>query len=398
MERLFNTVQHYAWGPIDGLSRFRGAVSSGKHEAELWMGAHPSASSKLMRNGALVSLRDCILDAPASELGAEVLTASGAELPFLAKILAAAKPLSLQVHPNASQARLGFEREEREGIPVNAPHRSYKDPNAKPEILCALQKFYALSGFRDPLQSVRLFAELTVDDSLPFIKALQASDLRSAVRLLLIPSADSLAALNAFKQALARPVPNTVSQVFPLECSWLRKLAAFYPEDPGLVVAALLNLVVLREHEALCLEPCQIHAYLSGLGVEVMGNSDNVLRAGLTPKHIDVHELLKVLDARASTPNVLAPASVNGVRRYESPMLPFVLEVLELAAGTAIERVAEGPEIFALLSGEARDLQGAASCGTSWFVRHAGPIKILANTQASVMRVCRPASQPRTCP
>jgi mannose-6-phosphate isomerase len=396
MERLINTIQHYAWGPVDGLSRFTGAVSSGKNEAELWMGAHPSAPSKVMRDGALLSLRECIRNAPDLELGADVVAASGPELPFLAKILAAAKPLSLQVHPNALQARRGFEREECAGIPSTAPHRSYKDPNAKPEILCALQEFYALSGFRDPLQSARLFAELSMDGSMPFIQALHASDLHAAVRLLLLPSAESRAALEAFKYALSRPptaaLAQAQAQAFFLECAWLRKLAAFYPEDPGLVVAALLNLVVLKEGEALCLEPCQIHAYLSGVGVEVMGNSDNVLRAGLTPKHIDVQELLEVLDARASAPTVLAPPLRDGGRSYHAPMLPFALEIQKLSAGNAVDETAKGPEIWALLSGSARDPQGLVSCGTSWFVRNGAPVRIVADVDARLMRVSQRAS------
>jgi mannose-6-phosphate isomerase len=311
---ITNTPRDYAWGSVSAIPELLGRTVTGAPQAELWLGAHAGSPSVVV-NPAMVGGADTVLD----WITAEPETALGADrsgLPFLLKVLAAAAPLSLQAHPTPEQAREGFDREEAAGVPLDDPARNYKDPYPKPELVVALsERFEALSGFRP------------VADALAEVEALDAGSgrlgplvvhlhhgLEDTVRWLeeaddsaraVIGAAGHLAAEAVAAADPDRPVtPNTATAA---------DLARAYPDDPGVVVSLLMHRVTLARGEAMYLPAGNIHAYLDGLGIELMAPSDNVLRGGLTPKHVDVPELLRVLDFTAHPapflePEHLAPA------------------------------------------------------------------------------------------
>ncbi|MFF2852934.1 mannose-6-phosphate isomerase, class I [Streptomyces sp. NPDC058001] len=327
MDRLTNTVRPYAWGSTTAIPRLIGAEPTGEPQAEMWMGAHPGAPSRTDRG----ALNEVIDTDPERELGAPAVAKFGPRLPFLLKILAAGAPLSLQVHPDLTQAREGYADEERRGVPVDAPHRTYKDANHKPELICALTPFDGLCGFRRPTETADLLARLDVDSLKPYVDLLLAHPEQDALREVLT------AVLTADPARIATTVTETATA-----CERLAKtdtdphrrsdyaayaaLAHHYPGDPGVIAAMLLNHVQLQPGEALFLGAGVPHAYLDGLGVEIMANSDNVLRAGLTPKHIDVPELLRVVRFEAGDPGVLRPeATPDGEEVYATPIDEFRL-------------------------------------------------------------------------
>ncbi|NUP19924.1 MAG: mannose-6-phosphate isomerase, class I, partial [Streptomyces sp.] len=287
MDRLDNTVRPYAWGSTTAIPQLLGIEPTGEPQAEMWMGAHPGAPSRTAR-GTLVEVIDAD---PERELGATAVAKFGPRLPFLLKILAAGAPLSLQVHPNLAQAKEGYEDEERRGIPVAAGHRNYKDANHKPELICALTEFDGLCGFRDPLQAADALDGLGVDSLKPYVDLLHAHPEDAALREVLT------AILTADPDEMARTVADAAAACTRLGGDYARyaDIAHHFPGDPGVIAAMLLNHVRLQPGEALFLGAGIPHAYLNGLGVEIMANSDNVLRCGLTPKHVDVPELLRVV-------------------------------------------------------------------------------------------------------
>jgi mannose-6-phosphate isomerase len=351
------SVMPYAWGSRTAIAELTGRPSpSDGPEAELWMGAHPAAPSRLARDGEPRSLVSVIEEDPQRELGAAVVRRFGARLPFLVKVLAAAQPLSIQAHPDAAQARAGFEDEERRGVPRDAPHRNYKDPGHKPELLCALTPFDALCGFRDLDETLRLFDELAVpalDDALaPLRRARDLSATFHAVMTTLDP-----AAVGAVVEACAA---RGDAGAFGRELGWATRLAALYPGDPGVVSALFLNLVHLEPGQAIYLGAGNLHAYLGGTGVEIMASSDNVLRGGLTPKHVDVPELMRVLDFAAAGP--VRPRTARPIDEveavYDVPAPDFRLAVLR-PGGRACEREPRGPEILLCTEGALR-LSGAS--------------------------------------
>lgn len=296
MQRLENVIQRYAWGSPTAIPALLGTPQDGGPQAELWLGAHPSAPSKT-RAG--VPLDALIAEAPRRLLGDAAVERFGPQLPFLLKVLAAAQPLSLQAHPSLPQAQAGFAREEAAGVPRAAPHRSYKDANHKPEVLCALTEFHALCGFRRVRDTARLLAGLGADTS-----RLERDGLRAYFEhVMSLPRAEQAALVGRVVERAKTPVPG-----FEAECRLAQRLAALYPGDVGIVGALLLNLVVLSPGEALYLGAGNLHAYLEGTGIELMANSDNVLRGGLTPKHVDVPELLSVLLFEDGPATPLRPA------------------------------------------------------------------------------------------
>lgn len=340
---IANTPRDYAWGAPGAISRLLGAPERDEAEAELWMGTHPGSPSRI------------------ADGGAELVSVSG-HLPFLMKVLAANEPLSLQAHPTPEQARAGFEAEEAAGIPVDAPNRNYRDPFHKPELIYALDDgFRALCGFRPVEQTRAELARLAELDSR--ITALRDrltadADLPAVFEWLIShgPGADEvIAAVSA------------VAQDAGLQTA--AELAARYPGGPEIAISLLLNDVVLRRGEVLYLPAGNIHAYLSGIGIEVMASSDNVLRGGMTPKHIDVPELLSVLDFTAGPPPYLEPERpAAGVEVYRPSVPDFLLTVVhgpavlpaqagsialcvegefQLTAGDETTRVARGDSVFA---------------------------------------------------
>ncbi|MEV7816511.1 mannose-6-phosphate isomerase, class I [Streptomyces flaveolus] len=362
MDRLDNTIRPYAWGSPTAIPHLLGVEPTGEPQAEMWMGAHPGAPSRTER-GTLVEV---IKADPDRELGARAVARFGPQLPFLLKILAAGAPLSLQVHPDLEQAREGYADEERRGIPVDAPYRNYKDANHKPELICALTEFDGLCGFRDPVGAADLLDGLGVDSLKPYVDLLHAHPEDAALREVLT------AILSADPAEMARTVAEATAACTRLGGAYApyADIAHHYPGDPGVIAAMLLNHVRLQPGEALFLGAGIPHAYLSGLGVEIMANSDNVLRCGLTPKHVDVPELLRIVRFEPSDPGVLRPeASPEGEEVYETPIDEFRLSRYVLPeGGAAHDLTRDTPQILLCTAGTVRAGELELRAGQSVFV------------------------------
>ena len=351
---ITNTPRNYAWGSTHAIADLLGRTPSGEPEAELWLGAHagsPSVIEDASLVGGAANLVEWITASPEVALGAD---STAPRLPFLLKILAAGRPLSLQAHPTSEQARAGFELENDAGIAVDAGNRNYRDPFHKPELIFALSDtFEALCGFR-PLAEVRgIIAELhlldlaTENPQAAAIDSLEnqlARGLRDTVDWLL---RDGRGGDSGEVKWLVERVVELAEHAdflasggavigYARELATVRLLAAEYPGDPGIVLALLLNRVSLRRGEVMYLPAGNIHAYLSGLGIELMAASDNVLRGGLTPKHIDIDELLAVLDFTPVSAPYLAPVvEAPGVSRYRPGVPDFELVHIAADAGAA---------------------------------------------------------------
>lgn len=364
---ITNTPRPYPWGSSTAIADLLGRPHSGAPEAELWLGAHPGSPSEILDPaivGGARNLAEWIADAAAGALGpgagAGAGSAGGAgdaapRLPFLMKVLAAASPLSLQAHPTAEQAREGFERENLAGVPADAPSRNYKDAFPKPELMLALSDtFEALCGFR-PAAAVRetltelVRADLGSDGQIDgLLKRLPDDAALAPAFEWLISRGDGVDELVA-SVVTAAAASDSVTR--PIEFATILSLAEQYPGDPGIVISLLVNRVSLKRGEVLYLPAGNIHAYLFGLCIEVMAASDNVLRGGLTPKHVDVPELLSVLDFSPLPvpylkPTVIAP----GVSVYRPDVPDFVLVHAE---GSGLEATYQlgGPAIALCLSG-----------------------------------------------
>jgi mannose-6-phosphate isomerase len=362
MDRLANTVRPYAWGSTTAIPHLIGAEPTGEPQAEMWMGAHPGAPSQTGRG----PLNEVIDQAPERELGPQAVAKFGPRLPFLLKLLAAGAPLSLQVHPDLAQAKEGYEAEERAGVPVDAPHRNYKDANHKPELICALTPFEGLCGFRAPEEAARLIEGLGVDSLKPYADLLRAHPEEAALREVLT------AVLSADPEEMATTVTEAAAAAEHLGGDYApyAGLAHHYPGDPGVIAAMLLNHVRLNPGEALFLGAGVPHAYIDGLGVEIMANSDNVLRCGLTPKHVDVPELLRIVRFEATDPGILRPeASPDGEEVYATPIDEFRLSRHVLPEGAAPHDVTAGtPQILLCTAGTVRAGELALTAGQSAFV------------------------------
>ncbi|MFE1453522.1 mannose-6-phosphate isomerase, class I [Streptomyces sp. NPDC058735] len=362
MDRLANTIRPYAWGSPTAIPRLLGVEPTGEPQAEMWMGAHPGAPSRTGRG----TLAEVIDADPEKELGPAALARFGPRLPFLLKLLAAGAPLSLQVHPDLAQAAQGYADEERRGIPADAAHRNYKDANHKPELICALTEFDGLCGFRDPLESAALLDGLGVDSLKPYVDLLHARPEDAALREVLT------AILTADPEEMSRTVERTATACTRLGGAYApyADIAHHYPGDPGVIAALLLNHVRLQPGEALYLGAGVPHAYLSGLGVEIMANSDNVLRCGLTPKHVDVPELLRIVRFHAAAPGVLRPeASPDGEEVYATPIDEFRLSRYVLPEGGAGHDLTRPtPQILLCAAGTVRAGEHELTPGGSVFV------------------------------
>ncbi|MDQ3904764.1 MAG: mannose-6-phosphate isomerase, class I [Actinomycetota bacterium] len=336
MELLRNAVRSYAWGSRTAIAELLGGPIPAPHpQAELWLGAHPADSSVLLHaDGRETSLVTALRTDPARHLGICCAARWGSRLPFLFKVLAAEEPLSLQAHPSAQQAAEGFAREDAMGIPRDAPERNYTDASHKPELICALTELHALAGFRHPRRTVELLAVLDLPELEPYRARLAAE-----------PNADGLRTL--FTTWITMPEP-AVKALLPQildacvallrrkgddfrdECRVVLELAGAYPGDVGALAALLLNHVVLRAGQALYLPAGNLHSYLRGTAVEISANSDNVLRGGLTAKHIDVPELLRVLDFSYGDVSVQCGQRIGPHETaYDTPAEEFLLTRLE---------------------------------------------------------------------
>lgn len=364
MDRLTNTIRPYAWGSTTAIPGLLGIEPTGEPQAEMWMGAHPGAPSRLDRGAGETTLADVIAADPERELGAAAVAKFGPRLPFLLKILAAGAPLSLQVHPDLEQAKAGYADEERRGIPIDAAHRNYKDPNHKPEMICAITPFDGLCGFRAPLEAAELLAGLGVNSLKPYVDLLRAHPEEAALREMLT------AVLIADRAEMARTVAEAGAAVERLGGPYTpyTSLVHHFPGDPGVIAAMLLNHVRLQPGEAMFLGAGVPHAYLDGLGVELLANSDNVLRAGLTPKHVDVPELLKIVRFEPGDPAVQRPEG-NGEEVYETPIDEFKLSRFDLAPGAAPHALPDGtPQILLCTAGRPKAGEMTLSPGESVFI------------------------------
>ena len=330
-------VQHYAWGDADFIPALLGVDNpDGKPCAELWMGAHPGLPAT-----AVVGEREVGLDRLLDEEGEAILgprvAARFGGLPYLFKVLAAARPLSVQVHPDRRQAEEGFARENAAGVAISAAHRSYRDPNHKPELIVALTDLYALRGFR-PLDEIAAVLGETPElrEFLPSFERTPAG-LEDLYRTLMsLPGERSARVLTGLVERLRE---EDRASRFPEDDRrhWVLQAAAQHaPEDRGLFSIFLLNLVRLRPGEALYLPAGVLHAYLRGAGVEIMASSDNVLRAGLTAKHVDVPELLRTVRFAGERPEVLEAVALpdGGEWVYPAPAEEFELRRLQFATAT----------------------------------------------------------------
>jgi len=332
VQLLEGVVQHYDWGSPHAIPDLVGAPADGTPWAELWFGAHERGPARL---GDGTQLRDRIDHDPVGQLG------DREELPFLFKVLAADKPLSIQAHPDRAQAEQGFAREDERRIPVDAFERSFRDRNPKPELICALTPFEALCGFRSPGDSVRRVEAVNRVELDPVVELLRANAPESrrigdCLRWFLDRSPAEAATL--VDAAVAVPGNEVYAQ-----------LHRHHPGDVGVLVALLMHHVTLQPGEALFLGAGNLHAYVRGVGVELMANSDNVVRGGLTTKHIDRDTLLALIDCDSGRPRVQRPR--GGVHTYEVPVADFSLTRVDRAKAV-VELT--GPAIALATDGEAQ--------------------------------------------
>jgi len=333
-----NTPRDYAWGRAGAISALLGGEATDAVEAELWLGAHRGWPSRIV--GDDTTLVDVVPD-----------------LPYLLKVLAIGAPLSIQAHPDAEQARQGFERENAAGIPIDAPERSYRDPYAKPELVVAVsERFEALAGFR-PAEQARTELETVVAVAggaraiAPLLDRLRDdATVGDALAWLLAETPEAVAAIAAVSDGLLAD---------PAARPWATRIAVGHPGDPGIAGSLLLHHVVLRRGEALYLRPGVVHAYLDGVGIELMGPSDNVLRGGLTAKHVDVAELTRTIGRAAGPAPRLEPAPLPGggvLYAPDDPVAPFSLAYAEHDLALSLS----GPAIALCIDG-AFELSGRAS-------------------------------------
>lgn len=346
-------MQPYPWGSLTAIPDLLGEAQTGAPQAELWIGAHSKAPSRIRQGGDEGPTLDAwIRRDPEGVLGADVAERFGGELPFLLKVLAAAAPLSIQAHPNQAQAEAGFSRENAAGVPLDACDRSYRDPNHKPELICALTPFRALNRFREPAEIDARISALGVEGLEPIVAPLREMPdraglsaffeawltLEPAARLRLLGEVVEAAQVASGDPAMAE----------------LCRLSRAYPGDAGVLAPLFLNWIELAPGQAMYLPAGELHSYLEGTGVELMANSDNVLRGGLTSKHVDVPELLATLTFESGPMDLLEPRSVGPAEwRYASPAVEFALSVLRIGSGVRWESPAKrGVELLLCTEGD----------------------------------------------
>ena len=369
--KLRNTVKNYAWGSAEWIPALLGQKNISRIPwAELWMGVHPLGASRVIIPDALhdesgndeqeqfILLSELIEQDKETFLGKETARDT---LPFLLKLLAAAKPLSIQVHPNKDQAREGFERENQKGIPLDAPERSYKDKCQKSEILCALGPFMALCGFREAVETgfiIELIAQVSEGrlksdlENLILALAHEKAPIKTFLSVLFGMESEAFKTLGLFlkenQESLAAEFPE-YSDVWKL-CVYL---AGLFPGDCGILAPAYLNIVELDSGEAIYLPAGVMHTYIRGLAVELMTNSDNVLRGGLSSKFVDKDELLEIIDFSEYKPGILkAPSPSPAIFSYPPlPIEEFVLSVIHCSESLSYST--KSPVILIITEGSA---------------------------------------------
>ena len=354
MRRIEPARRRYAWGSATAIPAILGVADDGDPWAEAWYGSHPGGPARIAEGR---TLSDLIEAEPERLLGDDVIRRFGFQLPFLLKLIAPEQPLSLQVHPSQGQAAEGYALEDEAGVALDHPARNYKDTNHKPEMVLALTRFQAVAGFRAPRRAVEVLAGLDSILARRMRRTLRLNPTRYGIRQVFsdVVSAatrpsrqeigDLIAEIAARFEAGTSPSLRVDSNVL--------KMAATFPGDPGVAAALLLNPVTLQPGEALFVPAGSVHAYISGLGVEVMASSDNVLRAGLTAKHIDVPEMLACVDYVAAPPVRPAPEYLSrATRAYYAPVDDFELMVTTVvAADGRLPVPGRGPRILLAVEG-----------------------------------------------
>lgn len=351
---LDNPIRDYAWGSRTALAELVGQPSpSPRPQAELWMGAHPSAPSWVRVGGRRLTLVELIGDDPVGILGSRVAEEFSGRLPFLLKVLAVERPLSIQVHPDARRAAEGFAREQAAGVPIDAPERCYRDPDPKPELVCALTPFTTLCGFR-PLPEIReRLAAIAGPGLRPLVESLREGGPAEGLRRLLgglleLPRGAGGVLAPAVREAARRAAGDPAF-------AWVERLAEEHPGDPCALAPALLRLVDLQPGQAMFLPPGRLHAHLQGCAVELMASSDNVLRAGLTDKHVDRGELLDTVVFDEVAPGILeAETRGRGRAVYCSPAREFELETIRVEEEAAVSLECPAASILLCTEGAVR--------------------------------------------
>ena len=329
MERLDGARQSYDWGSTTAIPEMLGLESDGAPWAEQWYGAHPAGPTRLADGRTLAAL---LASDPGRLLGEDVVRRFGPQLPFLLKVIAPDRALSLQVHPSLEQAVQGFERENAAGVAPDSPMRSFKDSNHRPEMVLALTRFEAVAGFRAPRRAAEVLGGLDSPLARRMRRTLRLNPTRFGIRQAFTelvcadtrPETSEMAELVA---EISRRLAEGRSPSRRVDANVVEMARAF-PHDPGIAAALLLNPVTLRRGEALFVPAGSVHAYISGLGVEVMASSDNVLRAGLTTKHVNVPAMLACVDYVAAPPVRPAPEYLSrATRAYYAPVDDFELLV-----------------------------------------------------------------------
>ncbi|MCL2093236.1 MAG: mannose-6-phosphate isomerase, class I [Treponema sp.] len=361
--KLHNSIKNYEWGSPEWIPSLMGEKNLSRIPwAEMWMGVNPAGPSRLSTTGAEEGplLSDLIKENGETYLGRET-SETYETLPFLFKVIAAAKPLSLQVHPNLEKARLGFDRENQEGIALDAPERSYKDPNHKPEIICALEPFAALCGFRDTDEIKVLLTKLIYKSDGPvknsIVQILASLEGNDPHRALL----EGLFAMDEnAKRALAPFIKNQLpllEREYPEHKNeWVLSsyFAGLHPGEAAVLAPLFLNIIELAPGEALFIAPGMLHAFIHGMGMELMADSDSVIRGGLSPKYINTGELLAILDFSADKPEVLKlPSPAPRCYSYPSPATEFKLSVIH-NKGEELPYPEKGAAILFLSAGQAK--------------------------------------------
>ncbi len=403
MELLRGAIRTYAWGSRTAIAEFTGRPVPAAHpEAELWLGAHPADPARLETDDGESSLLEAVVADPEGQLGSVARSRFGDVLPFLVKVLAADEPLSLQAHPSAEQAVEGYLREEKLGIPLASPMRNYRDTSHKPELLVALQPFEALAGFRPAALTVELLRALAVGDLDPYIGLLNDQSDADGLRALFTtwitapqPHIDAL--VPAVLDGAIQYITSGATR-FAAEAKTVLELGERYPGDAGVLASLLLNRITLAPGEAIFLPAGNLHTYLRGVAFEVMANSDNVLRGGLTPKHVDVPELLRVLDFTPTTEAQLRPPiRCDGISLvYVTAAEEFALSVLKLDGehlGHEVDAPSrhDGPQILLCTEGAAT-VHGKSKRLTlqrgmaAWVTADDGPIRLVARRPATLFR------------
>ena len=404
MHLLRGAVRTYAWGSRTAIAEFTGAPSPTPHpEAELWFGAHPHDPAWLQTDDGEHSLLEALRADPDGELGPVLRGRFGDTLPFLLKVLAADEPLSLQAHPSTEQAVEGFAREDRQGIPVSAPIRNYRDRSHKPELLVALGPFEALAGFRPAARTVELMQAIAPGVLQPFIHLLSGQSDADGLRALFTtwitcPQPDLDKLVPAVLDGAITYVRSGAHE-FDAEARTVLELGERYPGDAGVLCSLLLNRVTLAPGEGIYLPAGNLHAYLQGVGIEVMANSDNVLRGGLTPKHVDVPELLRVLDFRPAHDVVVRPESFRDGAElvYDTPAPEFEVSVLQIDGellGHEVDAPTrhDGPQILLCTEGAATVHAKTSAVvlergAAAWVGADDGPIRLDARQTTRLFRV-----------